>query len=138
MPPPEAGQVERDSERVAQAKGFLERAGVAERVEVVEGDALEVVGGLDGPWDLIFVDASKTEYPDYIRLAEPEAAERAVLVIDNMLMFGEVALPEVVDTFWGQDRLDTARKLNAELLNSERWLGSVLPVGDGVGFFARR
>jgi predicted O-methyltransferase YrrM len=132
--------IERNSERVAQANDFLGRAGVAERVEVIEGDALEVIGRLDGPWDLIFVDASKTEYPEYIRLAEPKAAERAALVIDNMLMFGEVALPKevAIDTFWDRDKLDTARTLSAELLHSERWLGSVLPIGDGVGFGARR
>jgi predicted O-methyltransferase YrrM len=132
--------IERNSERVAQANDFLGRAGVGERVEVIEGDALEVIGRLDGPWDLIFVDASKTEYPEYIRLAEPKAAERAALVIDNMLMFGEVALPKevAIDTFWDRDKLDTARTLSAELLHSERWLGSVLPIGDGVGFGARR
>jgi predicted O-methyltransferase YrrM len=130
--------IERDPERAAQARDFFERAGVADRIELVEDDALHAIERLDGSWDMVFVDASKEEYPRYVELAEPKASDRAVLVIDNMLMFGEVALPDQVETFWDREKLDTARSLAADLLHSERWLGSVLPVGDGVGFASRR
>jgi predicted O-methyltransferase YrrM len=130
--------LERDPDRAAQARGYLERGGVAERVELVEGDALETIGGLSGPFDLLFVDASKGEYRRYIELAEPLLSERCVLVVDNLLMEGEVALPEGADTEWNPDSLSSARKLNAELLQSERWLACVLPVGDGIGFGTRR
>jgi predicted O-methyltransferase YrrM len=136
--------IERDPERVRQARDFLERAGVAERVEIVEADALEAIGELAGPFDLIFLDATKGEYPRYLALAEPKAAERAVLVIDNVLMSGSVAFAddvEVPDDFggwWGAEQRRTARALNLELLRSERWLAVVLPVGDGVAFAARR
>ena len=136
--------IERDPVRVRQARDFLERAGVAKRVEVIEGDALEAIPELEGPFDLIFVDATKGEYPRYIELAEPKAAERAALVVDNVLMSGSVAFGddvEVPDDFggwWGIEQRRTARALNSELLNSERWLGAVLPIGDGVAFAARR
>ena len=130
--------LERDPDRAAQARGYLERGGVAERVELVEGDALETIGGLSGPFDLLFVDASKGEYRRYIELAEPLLSERCVLVVDNLLMEGEVALPEGADTQWNPDSLSSARRLNAELLQSERWLACVLPVGDGIGFGTRR
>jgi predicted O-methyltransferase YrrM len=130
--------LERDPDRAAQARGYLERGGVAERVELVEGDALETIGGLSGPFDLLFVDASKGEYRRYIELAEPLLSERCVLVVDNLLMEGEVALPEGADTQWNPGSLSSARELNAELLQSERWLACVLPVGDGIGFGTRR
>ena len=130
--------LERDPERAAQAQGYLDRAGVADRVEIVEGDALETIGGLDGPFDLLFVDAAKGEYPRYIELAEPKLSERALLVVDNLLMDGEVALPDDAETWWNPDSLATARRLNADLLRSEQWLACVLPVGDGVGIGARR
>jgi predicted O-methyltransferase YrrM len=130
--------LERDPDRAAQARGYLERGGVAERVELIEGDALETIGGLSGPFDLLFVDASKGEYRRYIELAEPLLSERCVLVVDNLLMEGEVALPEGADTQWNPDSLSSARRLNAELLQSERWLACVLPVGDGIGFGTRR
>jgi predicted O-methyltransferase YrrM len=136
--------IEREPARVRQASDFLERAGMAERVEIVEADALEAIGRLEGPFDLIFIDATKGEYPRYLELAEPKASERAALVIDNVLMSGSVAFPDDVEVpddfggFWGAEQRRTARALNSELLRSERWLGVVLPVGDGVGFAARR
>jgi predicted O-methyltransferase YrrM len=136
--------IERDPERVRQAHDFLGRAGVAERVEIVEADALEAIAQLEGPFDLIFIDATKGEYPRYLELAEPKAAEHALLVIDNVLMSGSVAFGddvEVPDDFggwWGPEQRQTARALNLELLNSERWLAAVLPVGDGVALASRR
>ena len=130
--------LELDPDRAAQARGFLERAGVADRVELIEGDARETLEAVQGPIDLLFVDATKDQYERYIELAEPKLSERAVLVIDNMLMSGEVALPEGSDTQWRDQSLAAARRLNAGLLDSERWLACVLPVGDGVAFATRR
>jgi predicted O-methyltransferase YrrM len=129
--------LERDPERAAQARDYLERGGVAERVELVEGDALETLPALEGPFDLLFVDASKGEYARYIELAEPKLSERALMVVDNLLMSGEVALPEDAETRWNPDSLASARRLNAELVNSDEWLACVLPVGDGIGVAAR-
>src|SRR4051794_2745600 len=114
-----AGRVvtlELDPGRAAQAREFLGRAGVADRVEIVEGDARATIGALDGPFDLLFVDAAKVEYRDYIELALPKLAERALLVVDNMLMGGDVALPEGEPTSWNADSVAAARGLNAELL----------------------
>ena len=130
--------LERDPDRASQARAFLNRAGVGDRVELVEGDALETIPRLEGPFDLLFVDATKGQYPRYIELAEPKLSERAVLVVDNLLMDGEVALPGDAETTWSPDSLAAARKLNAELMSSDRWLASVLPIGDGVGLGARR
>jgi predicted O-methyltransferase YrrM len=130
--------IERDPVRAGQAASFLERAGVAECVEIVEADAIEAIGGLAGPFDLLFLDASKDEYADYLRLAEPKASERALLVVDNLLMSGDVALTDDSQATWRPQSLAAARAFNLELIGSDRWLGAVLPIGDGVGFAARR
>ena len=130
--------LERDPDRASQARDSLERGGVTDRVEIVEGDALETLAGLDGPFDLLFVDASKGEYARYIEVAEPKLSERALMVVDNLLMSGEVALPEGADTRWNADSLASARRLNSDLLGSDDWLACVLPVGDGIGVAARR
>jgi len=131
--------LERDPERAASARGFWERAGVAGRIELIEGDAMQTIKGLEGPFDLLFVDATKDEYRRYIELAEPMLSDRAMLVVDNMLMSGEVALPvAAADTRWNPHSLDAARALNAELLGSDRWVASLLPVGDGMALATRR
>jgi predicted O-methyltransferase YrrM len=129
--------LELDPDRARQARGYFERADVAGRIELVEGDALETIPALEGPFDFLFVDAAKGEYSRYIELAEPKLSARALLVIDNLLMSGEVALPEDADTGWSPGSLAAARELNAELLRSDRWLACVLPIGDGVGLGAR-
>src|SRR5439155_10253052 len=63
--------LELNPDRAAQARDFLGRAGVGERVELVEGDARETIPSLEGPFDLLFVDAAKDEYRQYIDPAPP-------------------------------------------------------------------
>ena len=137
-----SGQIvtlEIDASRAALARDFLARAGAGERVRVIEGDALETIAGVAGPVDLLFLDAAKDEYRRYLELAEPALAPNAVLVVDNVLMSGEVALRAgAPDTYWGADRLAGARTLNAELIDSSDWVAAVLPIGDGVAFASRR
>jgi predicted O-methyltransferase YrrM len=130
--------LEMDADRARQARSFWERAGVADRIELIEGDARETLDSVPGPIDLLFVDAAKEQYTGYIAAAEPKLSDRAVLVVDNMLMSGEAALPPDAETFWRPEALESARRLNAELLASERWLACVLPVGDGIAFGTRR
>src|SRR5919201_5112124 len=112
--------LERDPRRVEQARDFLGRAGVLERVEIVEGDALESLPGLDGPFDMLFLDATKGEYSRYLEIAERKASERAVLLVDNLLMEGEVALDPGEPTSWAPGSLAAARELNTELVRSDR------------------
>lgn len=130
--------LERDPDRIAQARAFWERAGVADRIELIEGDATETLKALEGPFDMAFVDATKQEYGDYLRLVSEKLTPRALVAIDNTLMAGEVGLPEGADTFWSPQNLAVARALNAELMGSDEWLATVLPVGDGVTLMARR
>ncbi len=130
--------IERDPTRVRQATGFLTRGGVIEKVEIVEADAMQAIDELPGPFDFLFLDAAKDEYADYLRKAESKASERALLVVDNLLMSGDVALEEDSKATWRAGALAAARAFNVDLLDSERWLGAVLPIGDGVGLAARR
>ncbi|MEX0993304.1 MAG: O-methyltransferase [Solirubrobacterales bacterium] len=136
--------IERDAVRVEQARGYLERAGVADHVEVIEGDALDVIIGLQGPFDLLFLDATKGEYARYLELAESKASEHALLAIDNVLMSGAVAFDDDADVpdefggWWAADQRRAVRALNSGLIGSERWLSVVLAVGDGVLLGARK
>ena len=129
--------LERDPERIAQARGFWERAGVGDRIELVEGDALQTLPALEGSYDLAFVDATKQEYGDYLGMIEPKLTSSALLAVDNVLMEGEVALGEDADTYWSKENLRSARELNQSLMSSATWLTSVLPVGDGVALATR-
>jgi predicted O-methyltransferase YrrM len=130
--------LERDPERIRRALDFWARGGVADRIELVAGDALESLERQPGPFDLVFLDAAKTEIDAYLERLEGRVAPHALLVIDNLLMSGEAALPEGLDTSWGEDSLRAARATTRALMESPEWLFSLLPVGDGVGLGARR
>ncbi len=68
-----------------------------------------MIDRLEGPFDLIFLDGTKIEYPRYLELVEPKASERAVLVVDNMLMSGDVALEDDSQARWTAENLAMAR-----------------------------
>ena len=59
-------------------------------------------------------------------------------MVDNLLMSGEVALPADAESRWAADSLRSARELNLELSTGSHWLGTVMPVGDGLGLATRR
>jgi predicted O-methyltransferase YrrM len=130
--------LERNPERIRQALDFWTRGGVTDRIELVAGDALESLGRLDGPFDLVFLDAAKTEIDAYLERLGGRLSPHALLVVDNLLMSGEAALPEGLDTSWGEESLRAARRTTRALMESSEWLFSLLPVGDGVGLGARR
>jgi predicted O-methyltransferase YrrM len=127
--------LERDPDRIAQARDFLRRGGVDARVEIVEGDALETIAGLPGPFDMLFLDATKGEYQRYLELAAPLLTARALVVVDNVLMSGQVAGEEGA---WSEESVRAQRGFNERMLRSEKWRASVLPVGDGVLVACRR
>jgi caffeoyl-CoA O-methyltransferase len=121
--------IDTDRERLATARGFLERAGVMERVLLVEGPALDVLQRLDGPFDLVYVDAIKTEYRRYLDAVLPRMAVGGLLVADNVLWKGRVAEP-------GDDDDADARALdafNGYLSIHPQMAALVMPLGDGIG-----
>ena len=137
----EGGQivtVELDPERAARAREFFAKAGLDDRITLIEGEAREVIAGLDGPFDLVFLDAKKRQTRDYLRLLEPKVREGSTLVVDNMLLSGEVALGDDDPGRWSARTRRFMRELGADLLVSERWLGALVPVGDGLAVATRR
>jgi predicted O-methyltransferase YrrM len=84
------------------------------------------------------VDAAKEQYTEYIAAAESKLSDGAVRVVDNTLMSGEAALPPGAETFWRGEAFESGRRLNADLLTSDRWPACVLSVGDGIAFGTRR
>lgn len=120
--------IDTDPERLATARGFLERAGVAERVELIEGAALEILPRLPGPFDLAYVDAVKTEYRRYLDLLVPKLRVGGMVVLDNLLWKGRVAAPPEDDP-----SADALRAFNPYLMMYPQLQALVLPLGDGVG-----
>jgi predicted O-methyltransferase YrrM len=128
-PEAEVVTIELDPETAAVARGFLERAGVIARVRVVEGAALDVLPRLEGPFDLIYLDAVKTEYRRYLDAALPRTAIGGLLVADNLLWKGRVAEPPAER----DADADALRAFNGYLMMHPQMQALVLPLGDGLG-----
>jgi predicted O-methyltransferase YrrM len=120
-----------DPERIAQARSYLERGGVADRVELVQGAALEVLPRLEGPFDLVYIDAVKTEYRRYLDLVLPKLRVGGTIVCDNLLWKGHVAAPPEDREEDEQSR--ALRAFNAYLMMHPQLQALVLPLGDGLG-----
>ena len=73
-----------------QARHNFERAGLQHRIELLEGDALELLPQLEETWDLVFLDADKVNYAAYYRLVIPRLRKGGLLLADNVLFHGQV------------------------------------------------
>jgi caffeoyl-CoA O-methyltransferase len=121
-----------DPDRQATARAYLERAGVADRVDFRLQPALDGLRGLEGPFDLAFIDAIKSEYAGYVELVLPMLRVGGMIVIDNALMGGSVAAGQRTGGAWAQRDIDALRDLNADLVARADLATVVLPVADGM------
>jgi caffeoyl-CoA O-methyltransferase len=120
-----------DPDRAAFAQSHLDRSPVGDRVEIRIGDALETIAGLDGPFDLVFIDANKEGYVDYYEAVLPKLSERGLMLADNTLYSGDVLAPRE-----GEGSAEIAR-VNDHVAADERTEQVMLPVRDGVTLIRR-
>lgn len=86
--------VERSAENARLGQEYVARGGLADKVHFVVGDGLEVIQSLDGPFDLIFVDIEKEQYPASLPLTLPRLRPGGLLITDNILWSGRVVVPD--------------------------------------------
>ena len=127
--------IENDPNTVAIARAYITRAGLADRIEVRQGDAIAEVEALSGEIDLVYIDCVKEDYPRYLELVVPKLSARGVIIADNVLWKGLVAKPDV--PAHEKLRVEALRAFNRALLTDPRLRGVVLPLGDGVAFAVR-
>lgn len=138
---PEEGQLlccDIDEQYTSIARRYWEEAGVAARIQLRLAPALETLGALvrEGraeSFDLIFIDADKTNYPAYLEHALVLARPGGVILFDNTLWSGRVleARPESADT-------RAIQSLNRRLKLDQRVDISLLPLGDGLTLCRKR
>jgi caffeoyl-CoA O-methyltransferase len=122
-----------NEETTAIAKSYAAEAGVLDRIDYRLGPALETIEELDGPFDLVFIDADKPNYLNYYEATLPLLAEGALMVIDNTLWSGSVADPDDHDA-----NTEAIRALNDRVLEDPRVENVLLTVRDGMNLVWRR
>jgi caffeoyl-CoA O-methyltransferase len=125
--------LEVDEEIAATARRHIEASPHGSRVELIVGDALTTIAGLQGPYDLIYLDAWKSDYPAYYQAVLPMLAEHGVLVADNLFRGGSALDMGATDEATVGIR-DFARTVQGD----ERVHNVLLTIGDGVMLAWRR
>ncbi len=131
--------IENDPKTAAIARSFVERAGLASRIEVREADALAALATLTGEIDLVYIDCVKQDYPAYFDLVVPKLSARGMIIADNVLWKGLVAASSAGLEIPANERpkVDALREFNRRIVTDARLRGVILPLGDGVAYGVR-
>jgi caffeoyl-CoA O-methyltransferase len=116
-----------DPERAATARRHFDASPWGDRIELRVGPALDTIAGLDGPFDLVFIDADKTNYSNYYEAVLPLLAEHGLIVADNVLWSGRV-----IDANDQSDDTVAIRAFNDKVRDDERVTCVMATVRDGV------
>ena len=120
-------------ETTAIARRYAAEAGVADRIDYRLGPALDTIATLDGPFELVFIDADKPNYVNYYEATLPLLAEGGLVVVDNTLWSGRVVDPEDEE-----ETTRAIRALNDHVLTDPRVENVLLTVRDGMNLVWRK
>lgn len=138
---PEGGHIttiENYDKRIPIARANFKRAGKEEQIDLIEGDALEVMHGLEGPYDLIFVDAAKGQYIHYLPEVMRLLGTDGVLVSDNVLQEGDIIESRFAVERRNRTIHSRMREYLYELKHHDQLQTSIIPLGDGVALSVQR
>jgi caffeoyl-CoA O-methyltransferase len=116
-----------DRKNADEARGYLERAGVADRITIQVGDALELLSEQKQLFDVIFCDVDKEDYPRAFRLAVPKLRKGGLFVADNVLWSGKVAQKNPAEA-----STKAIQEFNRLLYASSELFTTILPIRDGL------
>ena len=116
-----------DEESSALARQYFVRSPVGKKIEVRMGPALDTMRHLTGPFDLIFIDADKTNYVNYYRRALDLVSPRGVILIDNVLWDGDVLKHPAPD-----EQTAAIQELNRVVSSDPRVTAVLVTVRDGI------
>lgn len=129
--------VEKDEEMIDIARSNIEKAGFSQKIKVIGGDAAEVLPILTGEYDMIFMDAAKGQYIEFLPDMERLLAKNGLIVTDNVLYQGMVASDDLVI----RRKITITKRLReylTELSLGGRFETSILPLGDGLSLSLRK
>jgi caffeoyl-CoA O-methyltransferase len=110
--------LDQNADTTAIARRYAAEVGVADRIEYRVGDAKQLIAELDGPFDLVFIDAWKPDYVEYYEAVLPKLADDGVIVADNTLS-------------------ESVQPFNEHVLADDRVESVLVPIRDGVTLIRR-
>ncbi len=133
---PEDGHIytiDKEPEHISMAAHFFDQSPLKEKITQLAGDAHDVLPQLaaEGPFDLVFIDADKLSYNDYLDWAETNVRKGGMIIADNTLLFGSMGLeappPHVAPATWHAMQL-----FNERLADPQRYFSTLIPTQEGL------
>jgi len=128
--------IERDEARVTEAKINIEKVGVADKINIYEGDAVEILPTLNEEYDVVFIDAAKGKYPFFLKEALRMLKPNGIILADNILYKGYVM------SDYNKHKQRTAvrnlREYIKEITENPNFETEILEVGDGLAISKKK
>ena len=122
--------IERDAKRAEDARKNIKRAEVENKINIIEGDAVEILPTLNKKYDVVFIDAAKGKYPFFLEQAIRMISDEGIILADNILYKGYVL------SDYNKHKQRTAvrnlREYIKEVTENENMETEILEVGDGL------
>lgn len=115
------------------AKGYFERSGLNDKITLHLGNALEIIPALEIEWDLIFIDADKTNYINYYELTLPLLKPNGIILADNVLFHGQVLHDEIKGK-----NAKAIHAFNQHVFADERVEQVLLTIRDGITLIRKK
>ncbi len=125
--------IEKSPGNIAKAREYFEQSGYASRINLLTGEARDILPTLTGQFDAVFLDADKRDYAELFELTDPLIAPGGLIVADNILWRGYVAEMDenIPESYLASTRL--MREFNKMFFHHPSYKTMILPIGDGVG-----
>lgn len=130
--------IENYEKRIPIARANFEKAGLSDRITLIEGDALEVLKGLNEEYDFIFMDAAKAQYPYYLEEIMRILPVGGILIADNVLQEGELIESRFAVERRNRTIHSRMREFIYTLKNSPDFETTIVPIGDGITMSVRK
>ena len=128
--------IERDEERIKEAKINIQKVGVEDKIKIYEGDAVEILPTLNEKYDMIFIDAAKGKYPFFLKESLRMLNDNGIIFADNILYKGYVM------SDYNKHKQRTAvrnlREYIKEVTEDQTLETEILDVGDGLAISRKK
>jgi len=121
-----------DPDATAIARRYMDESAHGDKIEIKLGPALETIQTLEGPFDLVFIDADKPNYQAYYEAVLPLLAENGLVIADNVLWSGRVVEPD------GDESTEAIKAFNEHVAGDDRVVSVMLTVRDGMTLVQKR
>lgn len=125
--------IEKNDEIISYAVKFIKKAGLTDKIEIIAGNALDILPKLNSIFDLVFIDADKKDYALYYDLIFDKVKKGGFIIADNVLWSGKVMeaiLPTDRDTI-------SIQTFNQKIINDGRVEVLILPIRDGLSLMRK-